>query len=305
MRLIRSVRVGIGYYLPQEIVHVRGLAVGPGNSSHMTTSVKLSKSKHHWEEMAQLDPYWAILSDPTKKFGKWSIEEFYSTGEQEVSKLMELVRELGYPGALDSALDFGCGLGRLTRALSKYFNKCTGVDISEEMIRRARGFNVSNTQCQFVVNNDDSLLQFESGSFDLIYTSIVLQHVPTKVAIKQYVTDFVRILKPGGILVMQVPSTIPLRRRLQIRPRLYDLLRSLRFSESFLYRQLALTPIIMNCVSEKEMLLLLQRLGSTVLKVQRDSMAGPGIESRRYFVTSGLKEGRVPKSLHADRDDWD
>lgn len=270
----------------------------------MTTSLKLSKSKRDWEEMAQLDPCWAILSDPKKKFGKWSIEEFYSTGEQEVSTLMELVRELGYPRALDSALDFGCGVGRLTRAMSKYFDKCTGVDISEEMIRRARGFNISNTHCQFVVNNEDSLLQFESGSFDLIYTSIVLQHVPTKVAIKQYVTDFVRILKPGGILVMQVPSRIPLRRRLQMRPRLYDLLRSLGFEESFLYRQLALTPIIMNCVSEKEMLLLLQRLGSTVLKVQRDSMAGPGIESRRYFVTSGLEEGRVPKSLHADRDDW-
>src|SRR5437868_667527 len=218
----------------------------------MNTLGKLSRSKQQWEEMAHLDPCWAILSDPEKKFGRWNIDSFYLTGEQEVSKLMASVKELGYPRAMDSALDFGCGLGRLTRALSNYFSRCIGVDISEEMIRKAKDLNISNHRCQFIANSGESLYQFESSSFDLIYTSIVLQHVPTRQVIKQYVAEFARILRPGGVLVMQVPSAIPIRRRLQIRPRVYGLLRSLGFGESFLYERLALTPIIMNCVSEHE-----------------------------------------------------
>src|SRR5690348_1397015 len=126
----------------------------------MDNSVKLSRSKQCWEDMAQLDPCWAILSDPAKKFGKWNLDAFYLTGEQEILKLMDSVRDLGYPRVMDSALDFGCGLGRLTRALSNYFSRCVGVDISEEMIRRAKDLNASNPRCEFLANSD-ALSQFE------------------------------------------------------------------------------------------------------------------------------------------------
>ncbi len=38
------------------------------------------------------------------------------------------------------ALDFGCGIGRLTQLLCKFFKKCIGVDISKEMIKLANKY---------------------------------------------------------------------------------------------------------------------------------------------------------------------
>jgi ubiquinone/menaquinone biosynthesis C-methylase UbiE len=171
------------------------------------------RSKEYWEELAKLDPCWAILSVPDKQFGRWNLKEFFQTGDQEVLGLVESARRLGY-GGRDVALDFGCGIGRLSRALSKHFNRCVGVDISEEMIRKARELNGDIANCQFVLNASAQLEQFQGNQFDLIYTNIVLQHVPTKAAILRYVGEFVRILKPKGLLVMQIPSAMPLRRQI-------------------------------------------------------------------------------------------
>lgn len=253
-----------------------------------TTSVL--RSKKHWDELAKLDPCWAILSDSDKRFGKWDLNEFFCTGEQEVLQLIESAAKLGYPETRDVALDFGCGIGRLSRALSKHFGQVCGVDISEEMIRKARELNKDFANCNFVLNTSDRLGQFPEHHFDLIYTNIVLQHVPRKVAILRYVVEFVRILKPKGLLVMQIPSSIPLRGLLQLRRRLYILLRVLGAEESFLYTRFGLHPIQMNFVPQERVLSLLEKVKAITLKADADSMAGPGIKSRTYYVTKAVKQ---------------
>ena|ERR1700676_2090143 len=255
----------------------------------MAPAASLLRSKKYWEELAQMDPCWAILSDPLKKFRRWDQYEFFLTGDLEISQLMEAARQLGYPQARNLAFDFGCGVGRLTRALGKHFERCVGVDISEEMVATARKLNERNGNCDFVLNVSDALEQFSGDSFDLIYTSIVLQHVPTKSAILGYVAEFIRTLKPGGLLAMQVPSFIPWLGAIQPRRRLYGFLRYLGVPSLFIYERLGLTPIAMNSVSEKEMVQFLSNRGAITLKVQRDSMAGRSIESRTYFVTKSSK----------------
>ena len=247
----------------------------------------VTKSKKCWEELARLDPCWAILSDPTKQFGGWDLGEFFHMGNQEVSRLIESVERIGYSGR-DTVLDFGCGMGRLTRALSKYFNRCVGVDISGEMIRKARELNGDIANCQFKVNASAELEQFEDDQFDLIYTSIVLQHVPTKAAILRYVAELVRTLKPEGLLVMQIPSAIPFRRLFQPRRRLYVFLRSFGFTGSFLYRRLGLHPMHMNYIPQEKVLSFLKEIRARIVEIEGDRMAGSGIESRTYYVTKGM-----------------
>ena len=88
--------------------------------------------------MANVDPLWAILSHPAKRFRNWEMEEFLHTGEAEVSNLMESANRAGLPRQRRYAIDFGCGVGRLTRALRKYFPECHGVDISASMLDMAR-----------------------------------------------------------------------------------------------------------------------------------------------------------------------
>jgi hypothetical protein len=51
----------------------------------------------------------------------------------------------------------------------------------------------------------DHLKQFESGTFDFIYSDIVLQHLPSTTACL-FITEFLRLLKPGGVTVFQIPS---------------------------------------------------------------------------------------------------
>jgi len=124
-----------------------------------------------WEDMAELDPFWAILSVPEKQYGKWNEDEFFKTGEIEVERLYQNIASLGYQINFKRTLDFGCGVGRLTRAFSRRFEESVGVDISTKMISLARELNSSFTNCEFIVNEKPDLKIFEDEHFDLIFSS--------------------------------------------------------------------------------------------------------------------------------------
>jgi SAM-dependent methyltransferase len=245
--------------------------------------MSLDKSKKHWEDMGDLDPYWAILTEPGTKHGNWDIEKFFSTGAEEISGLMNTAKSLGLPMQQENALDFGCGVGRLTRALAGYFQNVVGIDISDSMLRRAAALNPP-PNCKFVLNDSDSL-PFPSAQFDLIYTALVLQHVPSQDSIRRYIAEFVRVLKIGGLLVMQVPNHVPLRSRLQARPRIYSLLRSAGISEKLLYNKMGLHPIPMNFLPENEVISIIEAGGGKALRIVADQRAGAHIPGRTYYVS--------------------
>jgi ubiquinone/menaquinone biosynthesis C-methylase UbiE len=251
----------------------------------MTDAVNWTRYQKDWNEFSEMDPFWAVLADPAKKHGKWNGEEFYRSGQVEIDALMEKAKVMGYPAGREWSLDFGCGLGRLTRGLSRHFEETYGVDISETMLAKARELNRDFGNCQFVHNPKNDLQVFGDNHFDLIYSNIVLQHVPSKKMIRSYIAEFVRILKPNGLLVFQLPSHIPLLKKIQPRRRLYSMLRGLGFSEKILYWRLGLFPILMNYLPEKEVTELLKGRGAKVLESLPSPDAGPLIESRRYCVT--------------------
>jgi SAM-dependent methyltransferase len=245
--------------------------------------MSLEKSKKHWEDMGDLDPYWAILTSPDTKHGKWDVDKFFGTGSEEISSVLHAGEKLGLPEHHDWALDFGCGVGRLTRALAPHFQNVVGIDISQSMLRQAEALNPL-TNCRFILNDSDSL-PFPSGQFDLIYTALVLQHVPYKESIRRYIAEFVRVLKTRGLLVMQLPNRVPLRRRLQARPRIYGLLRSAGLSEQILYNKLGLHPIPMNFLPEDEVVSIIKAGGGTTLEISVDHRAGPYISARVYYAS--------------------
>ena len=158
-----------------------------------------------WEGWAQADPLWAILSDPTKRQGGWDLSEFFATGREEIRAVMADLGARGIDHGHQRCLDFGCGVGRLTQALADYFDIVDGVDISPTMIRRANDLNDKARRCQFQVNSTPNLELFEEGSFDFVYSNIVLQHIRPELA-EIYIGEFVRVLRHRGIAVFQVPS---------------------------------------------------------------------------------------------------
>jgi SAM-dependent methyltransferase len=252
----------------------------------MNHTKKWLRHKQDWEELGNLDPFWAIVNEPRKRFGRWDIDAFFANGEYDIEQVMLHTTQLGYPLKRESVLDFGCGLGRTTRALAHYFQRYYGVDIAESMIAKAKELNKSILNCQFILNNREDLQIFPDNSFDMIYTNNVLQHIPDTLVIKSYISEFVRTLKDYGLLVFQLPTHIPLINRIQPRRRMYAFLRKLGFTPEFLYYKLGLFPgMSMNFIHEREVLDLLNRLGTKLLDVQVNSNVGPSIQNRNYYLT--------------------
>jgi SAM-dependent methyltransferase len=198
----------------------------------------IASHERDWQDLAQLDPLYAILTAKGKEFGKWDPDEFFAAGQTEIETLMN---SCGLSkGDNGTALDFGCGVGRLSRALTSYFGKVYGVDISEQMVDLAKRFTPS---CSFVVNRSDNLNVFPDNSFDFIYSNIVLQHLPSKEMARSYIQEFIRIVKPGGLVVFQIPYKLTLRTALQPKRRLYSVLRTCGVPVDFIYKRLRLNPM--------------------------------------------------------------
>jgi SAM-dependent methyltransferase len=165
----------------------------------------LEQLQKNWDELGKIDPLWAILTIPDRKGGKWNTEEFFASGQREIATLMGIAQALGYPMHRETALDFGCGVGRLTQALSSWFKRCSGVDIAPSMIELARRYNAHGSNCEYLLNAQGDLRIFADSSFDLVYSSIVLQHVEPRYS-TLYIREFVRVLRPGGLVVFQLPE---------------------------------------------------------------------------------------------------
>jgi SAM-dependent methyltransferase len=165
----------------------------------------LTTLKKHWTEFGKQDPLWAILTVDDKKDGKWETEEFFEHGRRDVEAWFGAALAAKPSIVRGKALDFGCGVGRLTQSLARHFEFVVGVDISPPMIEHAKKYNRYGNGCQYFVNDRPDLRQFPNDEFDFIFTLIVLQHMTPHYE-KCYLKEFMRVLKPGGVLLFQLPE---------------------------------------------------------------------------------------------------
>ena len=238
-------------------------------------------AKSDWADMAVMDPYWAVLSHAQYKYDNWDPQAFFDTGRAYIDLVLAEAKKIGLPLNNAVVLDFGCGLGRLTRPLSRRFRSCYAVDISQGMLAQAKKLNPTINNCLFL-QHASRALPFSSNRVDMIVTKAVLQHMPRQSDIMSTIAEFIRIIKPGGLIVAQIPSSLPLHRRIQFRRRLYHILRAFGISASVLYYKLGLNPIIMNPLPEKRVLEVVEKSRGSVLRVWRKS---GGSEDRTYFIT--------------------
>ncbi len=244
----------------------------------------LKQNQRDWEDLASLDPFWSILIWKEKKHNNWSQKEFFETGKEEINELIEKTKKLKHPKNNSKALDFGYGVGRLSQALTEYFKQVTAIDISQAMIQKAKKLN-KKQNVTFIRNLSSNIKIFSDNKFDLIYTNIVLQHIPKKQIIKTYIREFIRILKPQGLVVFQLPHKLNSKINLQLNYRLYHILSSLAIKKQFLYKKLNLFPIRMLAIPEDEIILLLKQQNAVILKIEKDTKAGPSAQSRTYYAT--------------------
>jgi SAM-dependent methyltransferase len=160
-----------------------------------------------WEALGQDDPLWAVLQFSGKEGGRWDPDEFLRHGEREIDRVLGVVEEHGWSLNHGSALDFGCGAGRLTQALCRHFEHVDGVDIAPSMIEAAERLNRYPDKCTYHLNKAQNLALFPDASFDFLYSILVLQHMHPTFA-RGYVSEFVRLLAPGGLALFEITTGI-------------------------------------------------------------------------------------------------
>ncbi len=156
----------------------------------------------NWTALGNEDPMWVILTDSAKKGNRWGVDDFFATGRKEIKDVLEKIEKMGIDLQFGKALDFGCGLGRLSQALGNYFTSVDGVDVSASMIEKAKFFNKRPEIVRYHLNVKTDLEGFASNTYDFIYSAMCLQHIPTNFQ-KIYIAELVRLLKPGGIACFQ------------------------------------------------------------------------------------------------------
>jgi ubiquinone/menaquinone biosynthesis C-methylase UbiE len=258
-------------------------------------NLNLRGLRKHWDLFATSDPLWAILTNPDRKGSRWDVHEFFETGVREIEQSMQQVLALNPGLGKRRALDFGCGVGRLTQALARHFERVDGVDISASMIQQANAYNQHGSRCQYVVNQRSDLRIFPDQHFDFIYSSITLQHMPPRYS-RRYIAEFMRVLAPGGAVLFQLPSET------RIPGSAIG-----RATRTFYYRFLwdilhPDTPYMgMYGVPKEQVVRLLARHGGRLLHAGADPAAEPEWEGYRYMATRITPEGGVVPAVPEDK----
>lgn len=243
-----------------------------GAFSSADSTVKLWQTRRHWEKLARTDPLWAVLTDPTKAGNRWEVDEFFASGRREIEAVLAEVRGRCPGLRRGRALDFGCGVGRLTQALADHFERVTGVDIAEEMLALARRYNRKGERVEYVHNTEADLAGLAAGSFDFVGSLITLQHIAPEYS-RRYIAEFLRVLAPGGVAYFQVPAAgcDATRERWKHSfwpPTLATRLR--RFGYRFLNRQLALAPFMeMHAIPPDEIADIVAKNGGILVATDR------------------------------------
>lgn len=251
-----------------------------------------------WERAAQTDPWFAVCSDPSLRGGKWDPELFFAAGEVEVSAVAQYLEESGFGERLSGpVLDFGCGLGRLTRAWAHRVGPAIGVDVSPSMVQQARELNAGEEQCSFVLNDSTDLSRFEDGHFGLVYSNIVLQHMVPTLALG-YVREFLRVTRPGGLVVFQLPTGFReswvsrVRRWVRLRTRLRALFGDpSRDTESVEWS--------MHGVPEPKVRSCIERAGGSVQLVEWTNATDPSFNGRLMFLDAPPERGWLSRQYVA------
>jgi SAM-dependent methyltransferase len=153
----------------------------------------LESSRKFWQKKATENPYWYVSS-----YGSYhnrNMIEFWASG---VSIWKDIRVKIGYqPKPTDSVVEIGCGVGRLSRAMSGEVGRIDAFDISQQMLDIAKQAGLPNVT--FQLSKGDNLQPLQDSSADFILAYCVFQHLPSLDVLRNYVGEMARVAKLGSI----------------------------------------------------------------------------------------------------------
>ena len=156
-----------------------------------------------WDARAREDAYWFV--DSRLEYGAPDEQAFWAGG---VGALDNLLSTVGAPRIEKShvVLDIGCGLGRLSRPLAERAERVIAIDVSSEMIERARLLNEHLDNVEWIHGDGESLQPVTDGSVDGCVSHVVFRHIPDPAIILGYVREIGRVLRPGGFAAFELSN---------------------------------------------------------------------------------------------------
>ena len=156
--------------------------------------------KGDWNKRARENPRFYIAS---------SVEDseaaFERSGERDAGLLFDGLEHLLGPDC--TAVDIGCGIGRVDRYIAPQVRRLIGLDVAGEMLQQAKERLHDRPNVEFLEGDGWTLQPLADASADLVFSCIVFQHMPRQVA-SSYFEDAHRILRAGGHFLFQLPEGI-------------------------------------------------------------------------------------------------
>jgi SAM-dependent methyltransferase len=173
-----------------------------------------------WDERARENAEYFVddrLDYRTGAYAADDPDDFWSKGERDFDAILAAV-DAPAIGPDDVLLDVGCGVGRMTRAAARRAGRVIGIDVSAEMVGRARETLRDVDNVELLVGDGTSLGGVEDASVDVVFSVVVFQHIPDPEVTLGYVREIGRVLRPGGWAAFQVSDDPEVHRREHARP---------------------------------------------------------------------------------------
>ncbi len=165
-------------------------------------------SNLEWQRWGDADPFWGVASWAGRERGgdnPWSADEFYELGWSDWRDFSERWRQYGV--ANGTALEIGCGAGRLTKHMAQDFLNVIGVDVAEGMLAMARTHvNAANVDFRL---GDGCRLPADTASVDAIFSTHVFQHFDSLQIARSNIAEMARVLRPDGSIMVHAPVYLP------------------------------------------------------------------------------------------------
>jgi SAM-dependent methyltransferase len=163
-----------------------------------------TRSNIEWKFWGKKDPLWAVAAwKGRRKEGTnpWTDDEFYALGASDWRDFLLHWQRFGLTAG--TAVEIGCGAGRLTKPMAEFFQHVCAIDVSEDMITYART-NIDRRNVDFKVV-DGSEIPRETGVVDAVFSAQVFQHLESKQDVENYLREIARVLAPGGTMMIHIP----------------------------------------------------------------------------------------------------
>lgn len=156
--------------------------------------------RQDWNERARKDAFFYIAS--WRK--DWNLPAFLKSGEDDYDRLVApLFRRRGFLTQGKTAIELGCGAGRMTHVFAKHFGHVIAFDVSEEMLKRAKTLLPHSTNVTWLHSNGENLNEGGDSSADFVFSYLVLQHLPHEELVCAYIREMLRVLRPDGLCLFQ------------------------------------------------------------------------------------------------------